>query len=117
MEILKARQHSSTEIERSSLAQRRPQGEGKVSNTIHLHNQSHWEIHNLTVSNTDGGDWTDKGRVIRRAIYITAEDAGDIEHIAINEVNFECPNFPTLSFLLVDHSLTKSSHILDFKQL
>jgi hypothetical protein len=61
-------------------------GEGKVENTIRLHNQHHWEIRNLTVTNTDGGDWTDAGRAIRRAIYVTAEDAGDIRHIHLQNL-------------------------------
>jgi hypothetical protein len=61
-------------------------GEGKVENTIRLHNQHHWEIRNLTVTNTDGGDWTDAGRAVRRAIYVTAEDAGDIRHIHLQNL-------------------------------
>ncbi len=61
-------------------------GEGKVENTIRLHNQSYWEIRNLTVTNTDGGDWTDAGRAIRRAIYVTAEDVGDLEHIHLQNL-------------------------------
>ncbi len=61
-------------------------GEGKVENTIRLHNQHRWEIRNLTVTNTDGGDWTDAGRAIRRAIYVTAEDAGDIRHIHLQNL-------------------------------
>ena len=56
-------------------------GEGKVENTIRLHNQHDWEIRNFTVTNTDGGGWDDQGRAIRRAVYITAEDAGDVKHI------------------------------------
>ena len=56
-------------------------GEGKIENTIRLDNQHHWEIRNLTVSNTDGGGWNDEGRTIRRAVYVTAEDSGDVAHI------------------------------------
>ena len=62
-------------------------GGSKVENTIRLHNQHHWEIRNLTVSNTDGGDWTDAGRTIRRAVYITAEDAGDVAHIHLRNLD------------------------------
>ena len=61
-------------------------GEGKVENTIRLHNQQHWEIQNLRVTNTDGGSWDDEGRVMRRAVYVTAEDAGDIEHIHLKNL-------------------------------
>ena len=61
-------------------------GHGKVENTIRLHNQHYWEIRNLTVTNTDGGDWDDEGRGIRRAIYVTAEDAGDVEHIHLQNL-------------------------------
>jgi len=61
-------------------------GEGKVENTIRLHNQSFWELRNLTVTNTDGGGWDDEGRTIRRAVYITAEDAGDVKHIRLNSL-------------------------------
>ncbi len=61
-------------------------GQGKVENTIRLHNQHHWEIHNLTVTNTDGGGWDDAGRAIRRAVYVTAEDAGDVEHVYLSNL-------------------------------
>jgi len=61
-------------------------GGGRVENAIRLHNQHHWEIRNLTVTNTDGGDWTDKGRTIRRAVYVTAEDAGDVRHIHLKNL-------------------------------
>jgi len=61
-------------------------GEGKVENAIRLHNQHHWEIRNLTVTNTDGGGLNDEGRDIRRAVYLTAEDAGDIEHIHLQNL-------------------------------
>ena len=61
-------------------------GQGKVENTIRLHNQHHWEIRNLTVTNTDGGGWDDKGRAIRRAVFVTAEDAGDVEHIHLKNL-------------------------------
>ena len=61
-------------------------GGGKVENTIRLHNQHHWEIRNLTVTNTDGGGWDDQGRSIRRAVYVTAEDAGDVEHIHLKNL-------------------------------
>ncbi|HCO92630.1 MAG TPA: hypothetical protein DIU00_01545 [Phycisphaerales bacterium] len=61
-------------------------GEGKVENTIHLHNQSFWELRNLTVTNTDGDAWDDEGRTMRRAVYITAEDAGDVKHIRLNNL-------------------------------
>ena len=61
-------------------------GQGKVENTVRLHNQHHWEIRNLTVTNTDGGGWDDEGRKIRRAVYITAEDAGDVEHIYLRNL-------------------------------
>ena len=56
-------------------------GEGKVENTIRLHNQHHWEIRNLLITNTDGGGWDDMGRSIRRAVYVSADDIGDVEHI------------------------------------
>ncbi len=61
-------------------------GKGQVENTIRLHNQQYWEIRNLMVSNTDGGGWNDEGRAIRRAIYITAKDAGDIAHIHLQNL-------------------------------
>ena len=61
-------------------------GEGKVENAIRLHNQHHWEIRNLTVTNTDGGGWDDEGRAIRRAVYVTAEDVGDVEHIYLKNL-------------------------------
>ena len=61
-------------------------GQGKVENTIRLHNQHHWEIRNLTVTNTDGGGWDDQGRAIRRAVYVTAEDAGDVKHIHLKNL-------------------------------
>jgi len=61
-------------------------GQGKVENTIRLHNQHHWEIRNLTVTNTDGGGWDDEGRAIRRAVYVTVEDAGDVEHIHLKNL-------------------------------
>ncbi len=61
-------------------------GEGKVENTVRLHNQRHWEIRNLTVTNTDGGDWDDEGRAMRRAVYVTAKDVGDIEHIHLRSL-------------------------------
>jgi len=61
-------------------------GEGRVENTIRLHNRSHWEIRNLTVTNTDGSGWNDRGRAIRRAVYVTAEDAGDVEHIHLKNL-------------------------------
>jgi poly(3-hydroxybutyrate) depolymerase len=61
-------------------------GEGKIENTIRLHNQHHWEMRNLTVTNTDGGAWDDEGRTIRRALYVTAEDAGDVEHIHLKNL-------------------------------
>jgi len=62
-------------------------GEGKVENTIRLHNQHHWEIRNLTVTNTDGGGRDDAGRVVRRAVYVTAEDAGDVEHVHLRNLD------------------------------
>ena len=61
-------------------------GKGQVENTIRLHNQHDWEIRNLTVTNTDGGGWDDQGRTIRRAVYITAEDSGDVKHIHLNNL-------------------------------
>ena len=61
-------------------------GEGKVENTIRLHNQHHWQIRNLTVTNTDGGGWDDEGRKLRRAIYVTASDAGDVNHIYLQKL-------------------------------
>jgi len=61
-------------------------GQGKVENTIRLHNQHHWEIRNLTVTNTDGGGWDDEGRAIRRALYVTAEDAGNVVHIYLQNL-------------------------------
>jgi len=61
-------------------------GQGKVENTIRLHNQHDWEIRNLTVTNTDGGGWDDAGRAIRRAVYITAENIGDVKHIRLNNL-------------------------------
>ncbi len=61
-------------------------GHGTVENTIRLHNQHHWEIRNLTVTNTDGGGWDDAGRAIRRAVYVTAEDAGDVPHIYLKNL-------------------------------
>jgi len=62
-------------------------GAGKVENAIRLHNQHHWEIRHLTVTNTDGGGWGDAGRSIRRAVYITAENAGDVEHIHLQNLD------------------------------
>ena len=62
-------------------------GGGGVENSIRLHNQHHWEIRNLTVTNTDGGDWTDAGRALRRAIHVTAEDAGDLDHIHLQNLD------------------------------
>ena len=61
-------------------------GEGNVENTIRLHNGQYWEIGNLTITNTDGGGWDDVGRTIRRAVYITAEDAGDLRHIHLKHL-------------------------------
>jgi len=61
-------------------------GHGRVENTIRLHNQHHWGIRNLTITNTDGGDWDDEGRAIRRAIYVTAEGAGDVTHIYLQNL-------------------------------
>ena len=61
-------------------------GLGKVENVIRLHNQKYWEIRNLTVTNTDGGSWDDEGRKIRRAVYITAKDKGDINHIYLQNL-------------------------------
>ena len=61
-------------------------GQGKVENTVRLHNQHHWEIRNLTVTNTDGGGWDDQGRAIRRAVYVTAEDVGDVKHIHLKNL-------------------------------
>jgi hypothetical protein len=61
-------------------------GEGKVENTVQLHNQHHWEIRNLTVTNTDGGGWDDEGREIRRAVQVTAEDVGDLRHIHLHNL-------------------------------
>jgi len=61
-------------------------GAGKTENTLRLHNQQHWEIRNLTVTNTDGGGWDDEGRTIRRAVYVTAEDIGDVEHIHLQNL-------------------------------
>jgi hypothetical protein len=62
-------------------------GRGKVENTLRLHNQSYWKIRNLTITNTDGGDpYSDEGRAVRRAVYITAEDAGDVKHISLNNL-------------------------------
>lgn len=61
-------------------------GQGKVKSTIRLHNQHHWEIRNLTVTNTDGGGWDDAGRAIRRAVWVTAENAGDTEHIYLQNL-------------------------------
>jgi len=39
-------------------------GQGKVENTIRLHDQQYWEIRNLTVTNTDGGCWDDQRRLV-----------------------------------------------------
>lgn len=61
-------------------------GQGKIENTIRLHNQHHCEIRNLTVTNTDGGGRDDEGRAIRRAVYVTAEDAGDVAHIHLENL-------------------------------
>jgi len=61
-------------------------GEGKSDNTIRLHNQQYFQIRNLTVTNTDGGGWDNRGRKIRRAIYVTAGDTGDIKHIHLQNV-------------------------------
>ncbi len=61
-------------------------GQAKVENTIQLHNQQHWEIRNLTITNTDGGGWDDEGRTIRRAIHVTAGDSGDIHHIHLQNL-------------------------------
>jgi hypothetical protein len=61
-------------------------GKGKIQNTLRLHNQHHWEISNLKLTNTDGGGWDDKGRTLRRAIYITAEDTGDVAHIYLKNL-------------------------------
>ena len=61
-------------------------GEGKVEDTIRLHNQPYWEIRNLTVTNTDGGGADDEGRVIRRAVHVTAEDAGDVADIHLQNL-------------------------------
>jgi hypothetical protein len=62
-------------------------GKGRVENTFRLHNQQYWEIRSLTITNTDGGDpYSDEGRQIRRAIYITAEDAGGVKHIHLENL-------------------------------
>jgi len=61
-------------------------GQGKVENTIRLHNQHDWEIRSLTVTNTDGGGWDDQGRTIRRAVHIVAEDAGDVKYIHLSNL-------------------------------
>lgn len=61
-------------------------GEGKTPSTIRLHNQQFWEIRNLTITNTDGGGWDDKGRELRRAIHVTAQDFGDVQHIYLQKL-------------------------------
>ncbi|MBT3274050.1 MAG: hypothetical protein HN368_12910 [Spirochaetales bacterium] len=62
-------------------------GNGKVENTVFLRNQQYWEICNLTITNTDGGDLAgDEGRAIRRAVYVTAEDAGELKHIHLKSL-------------------------------
>ena len=64
---------------------------GWVTDTIRLHNQSHWTIRNLIVCN-DTGNWSNGDRRLLRAIHITAEDVGDLpsvhlENLTIRRVN------------------------------
>ncbi len=51
-------------------------GEGLVTNVVHLHNQSYWEIRNLEITNYLQGDTK-----LRRGVYIGATDYGTLRHI------------------------------------
>jgi hypothetical protein len=64
---------------------------GWTTDTIRLHNQYHWTLRNLTVSN-DSGNWSNKDRRLLRAIHITGQDVGDLhglhlENLTIRRVN------------------------------
>lgn len=60
----------------------------RVNQTFYLHNQSYWEISNIEFYNPgfDPDQHVDPNREMERAMYITAEDVGQIDHIYINNV-------------------------------
>ena len=60
----------------------------KVNETFRLHNQSWWEISNIEFQNPNYEEDmpVDAGRALERGMYITAEDAGQLDHIYIDNV-------------------------------
>lgn len=60
----------------------------KVNETFRLHNQSWWEISNIEFQNAayEEDQPVDPNRALERGMYITAEDAGQLDHIYISNV-------------------------------
>jgi hypothetical protein len=50
----------------------------EYSNTLFLYNQEYWEINNLKITNPEPGN---SGDFYKRAIYVVAEDTGQINHL------------------------------------
>jgi hypothetical protein len=50
----------------------------EYSNTLFLFNQEYWEIRNLKITNPEPGN---SGEFYKRAIYVVAEDTGQINHL------------------------------------
>ena len=72
------------------------QGPGtKLSNAIYLYNQSYWEISDIKVTNPEPQDIP---KYPKRAIYILAEDAGEINHIHIKNVEITDVEVPMDDF-------------------
>jgi len=51
-------------------------GEGRVTNVVHLHNQPFWEIRNFEITNYLQGDTK-----LKRGVYVGATDYGTLRHI------------------------------------
>ncbi len=63
-------------------------GNGDVRELIWLHNQQFWEIGNLEITNWREGDAQyDNDDNLKRAIYISAKDVGEIKHIRMRNLH------------------------------
>jgi hypothetical protein len=55
-------------------------GAGTTENAVLLKNQKYWEIRNLEITNTG------ETRVLRRGVYVLAENSGDLHHIYLQNL-------------------------------
>ncbi len=61
-------------------------GQGAVTDVVYLYNQEYWDVNNLEITNYRSGDDPDDPANLRRGVYVQADDAGEINHIYLQNL-------------------------------